>query len=128
MKGKTRYMKIYKISNNSDIRSGCFHMTNRDHMDLSYLDGIEQSDSGRKPIGLWASVGHQWLEWVISEEYEDKNWDYYWEVKVDFGGLVKIETQEEAQRFTDKYGTFIKGIYNAKNYKTLLYNFRCSCK
>lgn len=65
-----------------------------------------------KPMGLWYSMGTEWIDWCRSEE-GNSNWvkDNTFSIEVDEYMILILETPEEKREFEEEYGFKNKNGY-----------------
>lgn len=53
-----------------------------------------------KPKGLWYGIGSSWIDFIKSEDMEDWDYEYVFELILDDSKLLKITNIDELDQFT----------------------------
>jgi len=69
---------------------------------LDRVPNFPKQEVGMKPQGLWYACGNDWMNWVCGEMPE---WigRYVYTLEIDESKILKIETKEQFEAFSDKY-------------------------
>jgi hypothetical protein len=74
---------------------------------IVFKNKTQKSDGAVKPIGLWYSIGSEWINWVRSEM---PSWERDNIFKVSLGSkILKLKTKSDVIKFTDTYGVELWG-------------------
>lgn len=57
-----------------------------------------------KPVGLWYSIDHAWLEWCVDNMPERAACRYEHELELDMRRILRIYSDETIEHFTHTYG------------------------
>jgi hypothetical protein len=90
------------------------HMVNEPIGALKRLD----QHSGPKPMGYWYDCNKEWISY-ISSEMPNRVGDYIYEVYLNKGSMLTLDTGEEVLRFSEEYGMipdYLKGITTGAEY------------
>ena len=92
---------LKRIGNNDKI-----HMSDDDNLKFKNVSPNEQPIS-HKPNGLWFSVGKQWIDFLIGDEWGhnmiDRMDDYIYDIKTNDSKILTIGKENESM-FLHKYG------------------------
>lgn len=77
-------------------------LTATDAVDNSLINHPQQ-EMGMKPHGLWYAQAHEWLEWIIENDFATDKYSSAYIITPDYSKILKIDSPDKLKSFHEEY-------------------------